>query len=92
MRETPGVSIELIPIGSVKREILKVLQAGISKAFHCPVFLGRRCPNLTPPSLKFTLILPDLHEGIPCSQLTGDDKLSPNLFVFHLHFVAYLRK
>jgi hypothetical protein len=45
VRETPGVSIELIPIGSVKREILKVLQAGISKAFHCPLFLGTEMPE-----------------------------------------------
>jgi hypothetical protein len=40
VRETPGVSIELIPSGSGKREILKVLQSGMSKAFHCPVFFG----------------------------------------------------
>lgn len=35
----------LIAIGRVEKDILDALQTGISKTFHCPVFLGQEMPE-----------------------------------------------
>jgi archaemetzincin len=39
------VSIGLIAIGRVEKELLSMLQSGLSKAFHCPVFCSMTMPE-----------------------------------------------